>query len=109
MSRPSMLFAISGALHLLGSGTLRLDADPAPPGDRHDPSAQHASYLFPHSPSATGSGRIRLVLLVLRAVLRKVGEPDLDLALGGLRGVGTVHQVLAVGQRQVAADRARGG
>src|SRR3954451_13025269 len=37
------------------------------------------------------------------------GEPDPDLPDGRLRGVRAVHQVLAVGERQVAADRARGG
>src|SRR5699024_540139 len=39
----------------------------------------------------------------------EVREPDGDLALSGLRGVGTVDDVLADGQGEVAADGARGG
>src|ERR1700712_157484 len=39
----------------------------------------------------------------------ELGEPELDLAGGGLLAVRPVHQVLAVRQREVAADGAGGG
>ena len=39
----------------------------------------------------------------------EVREPDADLALSGLRRVGAVDDVFRHGQREVAADGARGG
>jgi hypothetical protein len=39
----------------------------------------------------------------------EVGEEDPDLALGAVRGVGAVHDVLGDHGGEVAADRARGG
>src|SRR4051812_25626624 len=38
-----------------------------------------------------------------------IGEPDPDLALGGLRRVGAVHEVVRHGEREAAAQRARRG
>src|SRR5215207_3643018 len=40
--------------------------------------------------------------------MSEVREPEGDLALGRLLGVGAVHEVLAVGQGQVAADGSGG-
>src|SRR5262245_16915132 len=111
MSRPMMLFAMLAAVP---SMPLRKDSHQC----RTRLGRDDLATMQGHAPPAPlpGTGRTVWILAtvhegrdcrwVVCAVSLQVWEEALDLALGRVHGVGSVHEVLPGGQREVAADGA---